>query len=117
MGPRTTEDKITAAVDSAFLRRPNDLVKWIGIFATVISLTVGTVAWAYTQTGTLKDWTAEQNYATKKEISDMIDKYYVPKADFTRMEQKLNTNSETLKEIKAKLDRLLEPNNRNHDAR
>ena len=47
----------------------------------------------------------------------MIDKYYVPKADFTRMEQKLNTNSETLKEIQAKLDRLLEPNNRNHDAR
>ena len=116
MGP-TTNDKIAVAVDSALSRRPQtDILKWVSLLITLISITVGTVVWAYNQTAEIRDWTAQQNTAIKIELETTVEKHYVPKSEFTRVEQKLNDQKETMQEIKVKLDRLLEMNNRTpHD--
>jgi hypothetical protein len=114
----STEEKINAAVKSALSARPrSDLFKWLSIFLTLISFTVCTVVWAYNQTDEIKDWTFQQNSATKEEVQKTLDKHYVLKSDFTRVEQKINDQKETMQEIKSKLDRLIEMNNRSRNAR
>jgi hypothetical protein len=120
MGPTKIEDKIDTAVDSALARRKDpfgSLSTWIGIVITLISITVGSVVWAYNQTSDLKTWTADQDSVIKKEVTETIEKHYVSKSDFVRVEQKLNDQKETMQEIKEKIDRLIEMNNRPHNGR
>lgn len=112
MGPKT-DNQIAVAVDTALSRRPQgDILKWISLLITLISITVGTVVWAYNKTTEIRDWTAEQNNAIKTELYETVEKHYVQKSEFTRVEQKLNDQKESMQEIKVKLDRLIEMNNR-----
>jgi septal ring factor EnvC (AmiA/AmiB activator) len=114
----STEEKINTAVKTALSSRPRqDMFKWISLFLTVLSFSVCTVVWAYNQTDEIKDWTFQQNSVTKQEVQQTLDKHYVQKSEFTRVEQKLNDQKETMQEIKTKLDRLIEMNNRSRNAR
>lgn len=96
-----------------------DWAKWISIFITIVTLTVGTVAWAVNSTAEAKTYAAEQAKATKIELETRMEKMYVQKSEFSRVEESLRGQKEDMQEVKAKLDRLLEamsrPNRSNND--
>jgi septal ring factor EnvC (AmiA/AmiB activator) len=84
-----------------------DWSKWIPIFITILTLTVGTVAWAVNSSADAK-YAIEQARSVKTELEVRMEKIYVQKSEFSRVEQSLKDQKEDMTEVKSKLDRLLE---------
>lgn len=85
--------------DRERLEMPVDLSRWVGLLVTIIVLFVGAALWASNEHSNLR-----KDFLHKETISDT----YTKKEDFARMEQDLKNAREDLREIKEKLDKLLE---------
>jgi hypothetical protein len=95
-------DKLNAAVPA---KKPSfDWSKWISIFITIVTLTVGTVAWAVNSTAEAKSYAIEQSNTTKLELETRMEKLYVQKSEFSRVEENLRGQKEDMQEVKAKLE-------------
>jgi len=99
-----TDDKIAIAIKKS---QP-DWPKWIGLILTILSLTVAAVVWASSEHSDIRAWTADQDYVTKQELQKSFEKQYVPKEDFSRLDQSLCDQKEDIKEIKDKVDKIFE---------
>lgn len=100
----TSDDKINLSVK----RNIMDWLKFIPIILTIITITVGAAIWASTEHSDIKAWTLDQDNATKSEIKESSEKRFVPKEDFSRIDENMKRQKEDIKEIKDKLDKLLE---------
>ena len=74
-------------------------------------MAIGAALWAANSHADLKEWASGQDYVTRTELKEIMDKQYVPKTDFIRLETKLeeaqNSNKrilESLEELKHKVD-------------
>jgi len=99
-----TDDKIEMAIK----KNQKDWPKWITIILTVLSFTVAAVVWASSEHSNIKDWTTQQDYVTNQVLSDSFEKHFVPKADFSRIEQNMIDQKEDIGEIKTKVDKIFE---------
>jgi septal ring factor EnvC (AmiA/AmiB activator) len=97
-----TGDRMAIAIKG----QPTNWAKWIVIVLTSMSLVVAAVVWAGTEHSDIKTWTAEQDYATKQDLEETVEKRYVPKEDFARVEQSLSDQKEDIEEVKEKLDKI-----------
>jgi septal ring factor EnvC (AmiA/AmiB activator) len=91
-----------------YMIKQSDWLKWIPIVLTVFSLAIGAVVWANSEHTDIKSWTSDQDYVTKRELEESIEKHYVTKEDFSRIEESLNNQKEDIKEIKSKLDKVID---------
>lgn len=73
-----------------------DVVKWISIGLTVISLFGGTMVWASTQLDTLE-----------KDIKSDVREDYVKKEDYARIEERIINQDKQLDDMNKKLDTIL----------
>lgn len=112
-----TDDKIEIALAKSNVKSQSDWPKWAGILLTALSLLVAAAVWASSEHMTIREWTADQDYVTKQELSHSFEKQYVPKADFSRVDQSLCDQKEDIRDIKIKVDKIFEiihkGNNRN----
>jgi len=76
----------------------------IGLVITIISLTVGSVVWAFSLRDDLKTWTGEQVHVIKQDINDQ----YTKKDDFARIEQKLENQEKNIEKMDRKIDQILD---------
>lgn len=91
----------------------NSATKTVGIMLTLISLLVGAAIWATTAHADIKDWTAEQDYVTRKQLTDAFKESYVKREEFAKVETNLENLCEkhealinTLDKMNNKLDNL-----------
>jgi septal ring factor EnvC (AmiA/AmiB activator) len=90
----------------AIREQPVHWAKWIAIILTVVSLVVGAVVWASTEHSDIRVWTADQDYATKQDLEETAEKLYVPKEEFSRVEQSVKDIKGNVKETKEKVDKI-----------
>ena len=84
------------------------LIKYIGIFLTVITMAIGAVVWASSEHSALKDWTTNTVADTKSEVREEIKEHYVQKQETSRIEQQLKDQKDDIKEIKSMLSKVLD---------
>ena len=99
-----TDDKIAIAIK----KNQPDWPKWLGVIFTVISLTIAAVVWASTEHDDLKTWTSEQQHVIKQELKQDSKDMFVPKEDFSRVEQCLEDQKEDIRDIKNKVDKIFD---------
>ena len=106
---KLTVDQATMEQFTTCLKKVQpDWSKWIVIVLTILSLSVAAAVWASSEHGSIKSWTAEQDYVTKQEVVQSVEKRYVPKENFSRVEQSISDQKEDIKEIKDKVDKIFE---------
>jgi hypothetical protein len=89
-------------------KRTTSRAKFLGIILPVIGLVAAAVAWAASEHDTIKDWTVEKDYATKKEVMDIVEKHYVTSEDFVEVKTEQ-------KHIKEKVDKIDKKTDEMHD--
>lgn len=106
------------AIEHAIEVNKNDWRQTIVMILTVIGMAVGAALWATSAHAEIKDWTAEQDFVTKTELTEIIKEQYVKREDFVVVKANLKNLCEkhdqllnTLEKMDRKLDRL-ENNNR-----
>ena len=90
------------------MAKQSEWLKWIPIIIAVVSLVTGAVVWANSEHTDIKAWTTQKNYVTTKDLEKSFEKQYVPKEDFSRIEQSIKDQKDDIKEIKEKLDKILD---------
>ena len=80
-----------------------DVIKIIVSLIVILSAVAGTILWAVNSHSEIRDWTAEQDYITKKECKEMIKDGFVRKEDFATVKQQIKTMEEELKYIKRRM--------------
>ena len=81
---------------------------WMTVVLTIIGLTVAAAVWASNQHADIRTWTADQDYVTKQELERTIEKRYVPKEDFAKVQQCMEGQKEDITDIKNKVDKIFE---------
>lgn len=79
---------------------------WVSVIVTVIALLVAAAVWASTEHLNIKDWAAEKNYDTKKEVLELVEKQYVPKSEFSEIRVEQQHLVKDMEVVKSKLDDL-----------
>jgi hypothetical protein len=74
----------------------SEVIKWLSIGLTVISLFGGTMVWASTQLDTLE-----------KDIKSDVREDYVKKEDYARIEERIINQDKQLDDMNKKLDTIL----------
>ena len=105
--PSRTTSSTTIAVNRALNKRLSDWPKYITLFLTVVSLTVGMAIWATSSHAEIKDWTAAQDFVTKEELKEVMKEQYVPLHEFTKVKQSLDDTKIQLNKMESKLDKVL----------
>ncbi len=95
-------------VDRAITQKIGEWPKYVAVLITIIGMIVGATVWASSSHDQLKSFTLERDYATEIEIKNSVKEQYVPKHEFSAMEQNLADQKATLEKIENKLDRILE---------
>lgn len=92
-----------------------DIVKWIGIGLTIIGVVISAVVWASNEHSDLKDTARIEIRESQKESREITKEQYTPLHKFTKIEQQIDNNSNTIDKIDkdigkldVKLDTLLE---------
>lgn len=78
----------------------------VAMIFTIIAMCVGAALWASDAHADLKDWTAEQDFVTKKELIEVIKEQYVPRYEFVVVKEKLENTEEKLDHLQLTLDKL-----------
>jgi Tfp pilus assembly protein PilO len=112
MTPVKRDDKVVelakASIDNIATKKINEWLKYIPIFITIISLSVGAAVWASSAHDGIKSWTLDENSAIKTELKATMQEQYVPLHEFTRVQQCLEDQQNNLEKIENKLDRILD---------
>ena len=110
MANTTTTDKIKTEVEKQLLttKKYPEWTRWIGTFLTVLTLSITAVVWASSEHSSIKSWMLDQSNTIKKELQNDSEKNYVPKEDFSRIDQSIRDQKEDIKEIKDKLDKIFD---------
>jgi Tfp pilus assembly protein PilO len=107
----STED-ITGVHDvenqPTFIKRASYWPPFVTVMVLLIATAVGVTVWATTEHSDIKAWTAEQDYVTKKELKDTFKEQYVPLHQFTKVEEALENQKDDLKDLKYKMDKVLQ---------
>ena len=83
----------------------NDIAKYITIGLTVLGMFVAGILYISSAHADIKSWTLEQNSDRTEQVMKDIDRHYVPKEDFVRIETDLKHIKNSLTKIERKLDR------------
>jgi len=81
---------------------------WIGISLTAISMLVASIVFAFNSQSDLKEWTYTKTSDAKMDIISNVSENYVKKSEFAKLEQSMVDQREDMKELKVKIDRLIE---------
>jgi Tfp pilus assembly protein PilO len=112
MTPVKRDDKVVeltrTSIDNIAIKKLNEWLKYIPIFITIISLSVGAAVWASSAHDSIKSWTLDENSAIKTELKATMQEQYVPLHEFTRVQQCLEDQQNNLEKIENKLDKILD---------
>ena len=84
----------------------NGRLRFAALIITVIGITAAAVAWAAHEHDYIKEWTAERDYATKKEVVDIVEKHYVSAEDFVEVKVEQKHIKEKVDKIDYKVDEM-----------
>jgi hypothetical protein len=79
----------------------SSIMRLIAFLITVCAVAVTVTVWAANRFEDTKDWAGEQDFKQEMKITQATEKGYVSKQDFVRLEECLNNQKETMKDIKA----------------
>ena len=79
-----------------------DIAKYLAIGLTILGMLVGATWLVSDALADTKSWTLKQDAAIKEEVLNNVDRHYVPKEDFTKVE--------------AQIEGIKEQNTREHDS-
>ena len=83
----------------------NNLNRYLATLLGIIGIVVAATVWATTEHSNIKDWTAEQDFVTKTQVTDIMKEQYVPLKEYMVVKTKLDNLCEVTKRIEMKLDR------------
>ena len=90
------------------MKRNSNWPKYITLFLTTAAMLVGMVMWATGAHTELRSWTIEQDFVTKAELREVMEKRYVPLHEFTKVQQSLDDYKNDLEKMDKKLDKVLD---------
>ena len=78
----------------------------IAIIITLVGMAAGAAVWASGEHMAIKDWTAEQDYTTKKEVQSIVKAQYVPREDFVELKTDVKYMKKQLQETDDKVSEI-----------
>lgn len=104
----TDGNQFAAVANDTFNQRVSEWPKYIAVFITLLGMIVGAAVWASNAHDNLKSFVMDQDVSVESNIKAEIREQYVPKYEFTAVQQILENQKLTLEKIEGKLDKVLE---------
>ncbi len=78
----------------------------IGTLIVILTVVVAITVWAMTEHNELKDFTIQQDNVIKREVMEQASDKFVPKEDFSRLEERMKNQSQSQERMEKKIDKI-----------
>lgn len=89
-------------------KKTSNWTQWVSLLITIITLTVGSVVWAFNREDSIYSFVTTGDKTVEKEIRENVQELYVKKNEFAKIEQCMIDTKQKIDKMEDKIDKLIE---------